>query len=142
MNLAAGIAGIFIMQKAGEADRFLSALQDVDIIRKKEKLNQWESLIYYLKDGRIPATNNIAEREGIKPFVMARKNFLFADTIEGAKATSMWFSLIISARMNHLDAEKYLIYVLDQLSASETITEKLIERCLPYSNQLPVNLKM
>ena len=79
-------------------------------------LNQWESLIYYLKDGRIPATNNIAEREGIKPFVMARKNFLFADTIEGAKATSMWFSLIISARMNHLDAEKYLIYVLDQLS--------------------------
>lgn len=73
---------------------------------------------------------------------MARKNFLFADTIEGAKATSMWFSLIISARMNHLYAEKYLIYVLDQLSALETITEKLIERCLPYSNQLPVNLKM
>ena len=33
-------------------------------------LNQWESLIYYLKDGRIPATNNIAEREGIKPFVI------------------------------------------------------------------------
>ena len=32
----AGITGIFIMQKA-EADRFLSALQDVDIIRKKEK---------------------------------------------------------------------------------------------------------
>ena len=32
----AGIAGIFIMQKA-EADRFLSALQDVDTIRKKEK---------------------------------------------------------------------------------------------------------
>ena len=73
---------------------------------------------------------------------VCKKNFLFADTIEGAKATSMWFSLIISARMNHLDAEKYLIYVLDQLSASETITEKLIERCLPYSNQLPVNLKM
>ena len=105
-------------------------------------LNQWESLIYYLKDGRIPATNNIAEREGIKPFVMARKNFLFADTIEGAKATSMWFSLIISARMNHLDAEKYLIYVLDQLSASETITDELVERCLPYSEQLPASLKM
>ena len=74
--------------------------------------------------------------------VMARKNFLFADTIEGAKATSMWFSLIISARMNHLDAEKYLIYVLDQLSASETITDELVERCLPYSEQLPASLKM
>ena len=32
----AGITGIFIMQKA-EADRSLSALQDVDTIRKKEK---------------------------------------------------------------------------------------------------------
>lgn len=38
-------------------------------------LNQWNALIYYLQDGRIPATNNIAEREEIKPFVMARKNF-------------------------------------------------------------------
>ena len=73
---------------------------------------------------------------------MARKNFLFADTIEGAKATSMWFSLIISARMNQLDAEKYLIHVLDQLSVAETITEELIERCLPYSDQLPSSLRM
>ena len=32
-----------------------------------------------MNDGRIPASNNIAEREGIKPFVTARKNFLFAE---------------------------------------------------------------
>ena len=36
VQFSAGITGIFIMQKA-EADRFLSALQDVDTIRKKEK---------------------------------------------------------------------------------------------------------
>lgn len=54
----------------------------------------------------------------------------------------MWFSLIISARMNHLDAEKYLIYVLDQLSVAETIIDELIERYLPYTNQLPANLRM
>ena len=36
VQFIAGITGIFIMQKA-EADRFLSALQDVDTIRKKEK---------------------------------------------------------------------------------------------------------
>ena len=58
------------------------------------------------------------------------------------EATSMWLSLIISARMNHLDAEKYLIYVLDQMSASETITEELVERCLPYSDQLPASLRI
>lgn len=73
---------------------------------------------------------------------MARKNFLFADTIEAAQATLMWFGLIISAKINRLDADKYLIYVLGRLSASETITEELIERCLPYSDQLPAALKM
>lgn len=105
-------------------------------------LNQWEALTYYLKDGRIPATNNIAEREGIKPFVMARKNFLFADTINGAECSSIWFSMMISSRMNKLNTEKYLIYVLDQLSSADKITDELIEKCLPYSKQLPQTLKI
>lgn len=108
----------------------------------KYMLNQWEALTYYLQDGRIPATNNIAEREGIKPFVMARKNFLFANTKKGAESSSMWFSMIISARLNKLNPEKYLIYVLDQLTEAGTITEELIGRCLPYSKELPQNIRM
>ena len=105
-------------------------------------LNQWNALIYYLQDGRIPATNNIAEREGIKPFVMARKNFLFADTRRGAEISSIWFSLIISARMNKLNIEKYLTYVLDELSAAEEITDEIIDKCLPYSTDIPSNIKL
>ena len=103
-------------------------------------LNQWDALTYYLNDGRIPASNNIAEREDIKPFVTARKNFLFADTIHGAHMSSIWFSLMISSRMNKLNTEKYLTYVLDMLSSKEEITEDMIEKCLPYSDQLPKNL--
>lgn len=57
-------------------------------------LNQWEPLTYFMKDGRIPLTNNLAEREGIKPLVMSRKNFLFADTVAGAKSSMIWFSLV------------------------------------------------
>lgn len=105
-------------------------------------INQWSSLIYYLNDGRLPASNNIAEREGIKPLVMARKNFLFADTINGAKVSSIWFSLIISAKLNKLNAEKYLTYILETLSAKDTITDDLIESCLPYSKNLPDNIKL
>ena len=105
-------------------------------------LNQWDALTYYLNDGRIPASNNIAEREGIKPFVTARKNFLFADTIHGAHMSSIWFSLMISSRMNKLNTEKYLTYVLDMLSSKEEITEDMIEKCLPYSDQLPQYLKV
>lgn len=37
----------------------------------------------YLKDGRLEISNNRAERS-IKPFVIDRKNFLFANTPKGA----------------------------------------------------------
>ena len=63
-------------------------------------------------------------QNSILQIAMARKKFLLTDTIEAVQATSMWFGLIVSARMNRLDAQKYLIYVLEQLSASETITEE------------------
>ena len=38
---------------------------------------QWPYLIRYLEDGRLEVSNNRAKRS-IKPFVMDRKNFLFA----------------------------------------------------------------
>lgn len=126
------------------------ALSLIDIYAQSGKLykalnyviNQWSSLIYYLDDGRIPASNNLAEREGIKPFVMARKNFLFADTINGAQISSIWFSLIISARLNKLNIEKYLTYVLEVMSSKDEITDDLIDSCLPYSSKLPDNIKL
>ena len=40
---------------------------------------QWPYLTNYLKDGRLEISNNRAERS-IKPFVIDRKNFLFANT--------------------------------------------------------------
>ena len=47
--------------------------------------NQWPTLIVYLEDGRIELSNNRAERS-IKPFVISRKNFLFANTPGGAQS--------------------------------------------------------
>ena len=43
-------------------------------------------------------------QNSILQIAMARKKFLLADTIEAVQATSMWFGLIVSARMNRLDA--------------------------------------
>ena len=47
--------------------------------------NQWPTLIVYLEDGRIELSNNRAERS-IKPFVISRKNFLFANTPGAAQS--------------------------------------------------------
>lgn len=104
-------------------------------------LNQWEKLIYYISHPECPMTNNLIEREGVKPFVMARKNVLFANSIEGAESMMIWFSLITSAKMNKLNVEKYISYVLSELSTHK-MTDETIERLLPYSDKLPDFLKI
>lgn len=108
--------------------------------------NQLPNLMYYLKDWRVDLDNNLAEREGIKPFVMARKNFLFSDTRSGARYTCMYFSLLISARMNHLNPELYLSWMLKQLKDGYrndgTIPDEVIQRVLPYAEDLPDNIKI
>lgn len=100
--------------------------------------NQWEHLNNYLLDGRLEICNNRCE-QFIKPFVMARKNFLFSNTKLGAKASSIYFSLIQSAIMNELDPYKYLVYVLDRLS-NEGLREEVLNEILPYSKSLPTDL--
>jgi hypothetical protein len=72
--------------------------------------SQREYLEQYLLDGRLEISNNRAERS-IKPFVIGRKNFLFANTPRGAKASAIMFSLIETAKENGLNPFAYLTYV-------------------------------
>ena len=53
----------------------------------------------------------MAERS-IKPFVIGRKNFLFANTPSGAQSSAILFSMIQTAKENGLDPYRYLIWVL------------------------------
>ena len=73
-------------------------------------LSQRKYLEYYLLDGRLEISNNRAERS-IKPFVVDRKNFLFANTPRGAKASAVMFSLIETAKENGLNPFEYLVYI-------------------------------
>jgi transposase len=73
--------------------------------------NQWVYLNNYLLDGRIELSNNRAERS-IKPFVISRKNFMFANTQLGAKSSAIIFSLIETAKENGLDPYRYLCFIL------------------------------
>ena len=74
---------------------------------------QWTELNAYLQDGRIELSNNRAERS-IKPFVISRKNFLFANTPGGARCSAILFSLIETAKENGLDPYRYLTWVLTE----------------------------
>lgn len=75
-------------------------------------LSQRKYLERYLLDGRLEISNNRAERS-IKPFVIDRKNFLFANTPRGAKASAVMFSLIETAKENGLNPFEYLVYVFN-----------------------------
>jgi transposase len=72
--------------------------------------NQREYLERFLEDGRLEISNNRAERS-IKPFVIGRKNWLFANTPRGAKASAILFSIIETAKENKLNPYEYLTYI-------------------------------
>jgi hypothetical protein len=72
--------------------------------------NQREYLGRYLEDGRLEISNNRAERS-IKPFVIGRKNWLFANTPRGAKASAILYSIIETAKENGLNPYDYLTHI-------------------------------
>jgi len=81
---------------------------------------QWPKLVGVLQDGRIPLDTNRVEN-AIRPFVVGRKNWLFADTVRGAEASANLYSLIETAKRSGLESFAYLRYVLDALPRAETI---------------------
>lgn len=113
------------------------------VINKKLKealtyaTNQEKELSEFLEDGRIPLTNSLAERT-IRPFAVHRKNWLFADSVEGAKANAVYYSLIESAKINNLNIEKYIKYLLEEIPQLDNPSdEKALEKYLPWSKELP-----
>ena len=93
-------------------------------------LEQWPYLTRYLEDGRLELSNNRAERS-MKPFVMGRKNWLFANTPGGAQASSVIYSLIETAKENGLDPYRYLLWVLRNAPGLSETDEAWAEKLLP-----------
>jgi transposase len=80
-------------------------------------LNNWEKLIVYIGDGRLKPDNNDAEN-AIRPFVVGRKNWLFAGHPNGAHASATFFSLVETAKANGLEPYAYLRYIFEKLPLS------------------------
>lgn len=93
-------------------------------------LDQWPYLVRYLEDGRLELSNNRAERS-IKPFVMGRKNWLFANTPAGAQSSAVIYSLIETAKENGLDPYRYLVWVLQSAPSRCQEEEHWAETFLP-----------
>lgn len=100
-------------------------------------LNQWEKLTSFLEDGRLEMDNNRSERS-IKPFVIGRKNWLFANSPRGAKASAIIYSLLETAKENQLNPFQYLNYLFEQIPQLSDVTNgEELDRFLPWSTSLP-----
>ena len=103
-------------------------------------LNQWKPLTTFLQDGRLEIDNNRSERS-IKPFILGRKNWLFANTPRGARASAIAYSIIETAKENGLNPRAYLAYLFDQLPNQDLQDPTLWERYVPWSPHLPDSVK-
>ena len=96
---------------------------------------QWPKLIRFLEDGRIELSNNRAERS-IKPFVIGRKNWLFANTPKGAKSSAIIYSLVETAKENKLAPYTYLNYLFERLPNLESRDVDTLDQLLPWNVSL------
>ncbi len=95
-------------------------------------LTRWTALTRYRDDGGIEIDNNAAERS-LRTVALGRKNYLFCGSDAGGERAADIYSLIGTAKLNGLDPEAYLRYVLERI-AEHPINR--IEELLPWRVEL------
>ena len=90
----------------------------------------------YLLDPRCQISNNLAEN-AIRPFTVGRKNWLFSDTVKGAKASAVIYSLVETAGANGLSERGYLHIVLSNLPSMDFRQHpELLKDLMPWSDYM------
>jgi transposase len=77
-------------------------------------LKQWDRLVVYISDPHVELDNNPAEN-AIRPFAAGRKNWLFAGSPAGARASANLYRLVETAKANNLEPYRYLRYIFERL---------------------------
>lgn len=91
----------------------------------------WNKLNVYTTDGRLSIDNNPVEN-AIRPFAIGRKNWMFSQSVKGAKASAMLYSLIETAKANGLEPQAYLTHLFRDLPNCNTLEQ--FEQLLPWNH--------
>ena len=79
-------------------------------------LNRWDGFARFLEDGRICLTNNAAER-ALRGIALGRKSWLFAGSDRGGQRAAVMYTLIVTAKMNHVDPQAWLADALARIAS-------------------------
>lgn len=97
--------------------------------------NEWKYLTVFLDKPEVDISNCEIEN-AIRPFAIGRKNWLFSKSVDGAKTSAMYYSIIETAKANGFEPFDYLSKMLDKLPQAETVQD--YQRLLPFKDQFLV----
>ena len=104
-------------------------------------LNQEKYLRVFLTDGDVPMDNNASER-AIRGFCIGKKNWQMIDTINGAKASAIIYSIAETAKANNLKPYDYFDHLLAEIANHmEDKDRTFLEKLLPWSPDLPESIR-
>jgi transposase len=105
-------------------------------------LNQEKYLRVFLSDGRVPIDNNASER-AIRGFCIGRNNWKLIDTLHGADASAIIYSITETARANNLNPYRYLAHLFTEIPKHlDDSDQTFIESLLPWSDSLPDEIRI
>ena len=106
----------------------------------KYSVNQEKYLRVFLTNGDVPIDNSASERS-IRTFCVGKKNWVLINSIKGAQASAVMYSIAETAKLNELNPYYYLKYLLEELpkliDGGGNIKTTELESLLPWAENLP-----
>ena len=103
-------------------------------------LNHERQLKVFLENGDVPIDNSASERS-IRPFCLGKKNWVLQNTIKGARASAIAYSIAESAKANHLKPYEYFKHLLSVLPYRKddngNIDPSRLDDLMPWAEGLP-----
>ena len=91
-------------------------------------LRRWDAFTRFLDEGRACLSNNAAER-ALRCVALGRKAWLFCGSDRGGQRAAILYTLIQTARLNHVDPQAWLADVLARI-ADHPVTR--LDELLPW----------
>lgn len=105
-------------------------------------INQEEYLKVFLTDGEVPIDDSASER-ALRNFTIGRKNWMTINTVRGAQASAVIYSITETARANNLNVYYYIKHLLTELpqlmDENGNIEQSTLDQLVPWSNTLPAD---
>ncbi|HEY5716439.1 MAG TPA: IS66 family transposase [Psychromonas sp.] len=95
-------------------------------------LNNWQALTRYVENGELGIDNNVTERD-IRPFTTGRKNWMFAQSVKGAEASAILYSIVMTCRAHDINPYFYFQKLFEALPNREEGAD--LSDLLPWDTQ-------